>query len=166
MRASHKTVLLILSLFVCISAQASNHRAFYEIPAGNDSINSIFNIVKMPSVQVTEITAQKSNMMYTLPLELTGVKNSFEFSGSIGSELTYEGNTMLCSDEDPIYWICKVKFKDLAMDDNLAKQLLKNQFQGLELNARLQLQAKFSTDPVGIIYIEKAIEAPSRSCIY
>jgi hypothetical protein len=128
--------------------------AAYEVPTSQNELkaSSIFQIDDISIKQNKDYT---TTIKYVVPEELTGLRNKLDFTGNLSSgsgELTSEHGFMKCLSNRK-KMMCTVTYQQLDFDSGLAQQKMSNKFKDEELNNRLTILEKFSTDPVGIIHI-------------
>lgn len=147
----------LLTLAFATTSFAANLFATYEVPVKDQPELANANIFRMRNVTL-EKAGEMTFLKYSLPLELTGKLNVIEFKGQLdksgNGKLDYEQNQMDCQ-EDKISLTCNVAFKGLNIDQNFAANIIAKNFPKSQRDLRVQIQKKFSTDPVGIIRIYK-----------
>ena len=144
----------LIVLLSSVSAFAGIKKATYEVPTSVNELkdSTVFNLadasVSMDSETVT-------TLKYLVPEELTGEKNEIEFSGVMNENegvLNSEYGSLKCL-TNKNQMMCTASYLHLKFDSDKAKQIMAQKFQGQELENRLRLQEKFSTDPIGVIRI-------------
>jgi hypothetical protein len=95
------------------------------------------------------------SLKYTLPVELTGTKQSIELSGiaEAGKPFLLFGEQ---ADAECLNYAstinCTIRYNDLEIDEEKALQAIRKTSKSEEeVSGRLQVMRFFSTDPVGII---------------
>lgn len=152
------TATLLFALGFSMTASAVNLVATYEVPVGSAKALMGSNQFRIQQLSLDRTPDGQTDIKYLLPLELTGNPNVIAFTGKIGSdgktEVSYDDKKMKC-DEDSISLTCAVSYKNLDMNLPLAQKMMAKNFPRQDLQKRLQVLEKFSTDPVGIIRIYK-----------
>lgn len=149
--------LTILTAISCNSwGQFIPRNASYEVPVDSKNDADLIGSNRFQIRDLTLDTFEDGTMLlkYTLPVEITGIENKIEFKGDLTKPTEYENNKITCKDE-VFSLTCKVVYNDIKIDSGLAIDLLKKRFSGDELAKRLEIQERFSTDPVGIIRVFK-----------
>ncbi len=149
-----KKFFLITVVFLSSLSFAGLKEATYEVPTSQNDLksSSIFKIKKM---SITQDVDDVTTIRYMVPEELTGIKNTIEFSGVLNNnsgDLVSEYGDLNCL-SNTTQMMCTVRYQKLSFDPQLAKTVMATKFQGQELANRLSVQEKFSTDPIGIIHI-------------
>ncbi len=148
------SLITVLVLLTSVSAFAKIGQATYEVPTSQSDLkaSSLFNISK---VEVSRNQNNITTVKYLVPEELTGLQNIIEFSGVLNEDegtLTSEYGILKCL-TGKRQLMCTASYLDLEFDSEKAKEIMAQKFQDQELQNRLRLQEKFSTDPIGIIRI-------------
>lgn len=148
-----KKIILML-LILSQSAFARIKSATYEVPTSQNELkaSSIFKIQKL---SVTEDIENKTTVKLQVPVELTGVANVIEFSGKMdlnGGNLSSQFGNLNCLANSTVM-MCTASYQNLKFDHELAVKFMSAKYSGDELSNRLQVQEKFSTDPIGIIRV-------------
>lgn len=150
------TLLLVLSF--SMTAAAADLFATYEVPAGDQPELAGSNQFRIQKLSLEKSDDGLTTLKYLLPLELTGRPNIIEFKGQLTSdgetEVTYDEKKMKCAEDKISLW-CNVSFSALDINLPAAQKLMAEKFSQKDLEKRLQVLGKFSTDPVGIIRIYK-----------
>ena len=148
MKASLITILFFLSL-------QSAYSATYSVPVANEYKEyAQFELNEFKSIEYDKTTTIK----YQIPIELTGIAQTVEFSGAFlpGAEmniLTGPNGTLSCSKEVVEKMECKVAYTNLKFDEKKAALLIhKASSNPSETLGRLFVMRAFSSDPVGIIH--------------
>ena len=137
-----------------VHAESQFTTGTYEVPVADADLKSAaqFNLKKVLFKQ----NGAQFEIKYALPTELTGKKNIVQFKGvfDAGQGIAdYENSKMDCLiDQDLL--MCKVQFKDLDINQELALRKMSAKFKGLDLARRMSVQRGFSTDPVGVLKIK------------
>jgi hypothetical protein len=123
----------------------------YQVPVSDDLKQyAEFPIIDAHSTEMPDGTVQ---IRYTLPLDLTGLKNEIVLTSTNkstdGTYTNFEGpNGAANCDEDS----CNVRYRHLKLDaDVVRKNLVGKGITGMELTQRMQVVASFSGDPAGIV---------------
>ncbi|MBC7466673.1 MAG: hypothetical protein H7256_11840 [Bdellovibrio sp.] len=149
---------LLLTLSFSVTASAANLFATYEVPAGDQTELIGSNQFRIQQLSLQKSPGGQTSLKYLLPLELTGNPNVIEFTsplpGDGKTEVVYDNNKMTCA-EDTISITCNVAFAALDMNVPVAQKLMSDKFSQKDLEKRLQVLNRFSTDPIGIIRIYK-----------
>ncbi len=147
-------LLIVFATGIKVHAESQLTTGTYEVPVVDADLKSAaqFNLKKVLFTQ----NGADFEIKYALPTELTGKKNVVQFKGTFNAgqgTADYENSKMDCLiDQDLL--MCKVQFKDLDIDQDLAINKMSARFKGLDLTRRLSVQHGFSTDPVGVIKIK------------
>lgn len=151
-----KTVFLV-TLFNSPHALAEllSREAVYEIPMSNLS-QSEQNKFNLSDMVVEKTDSGTVTIKYSLPMQLTGKRNTFTFSGKIGQKMIYEGHRMDCK-QDSESLVCSVRFSNLNIDKKLAKRNLKKKIGDGDLSIHVAVLEKFWEDPVGVLRIKEII---------
>lgn len=141
-------------LLTSISVFAGTKQATYEVPTSQPDLknSTLFTLSK---VSVSRNIDNVTTLKYVVPEELTGEKNEIEFSGVLNESegnLSSEYGVLNCL-TNKNQMMCTASYMKLKFDSEKAKDLMAQKFQGQELENRLRLQEKFSTDPIGVIRI-------------
>ena len=152
MSNNSKALVFIASLLTVSSVFAQFHRAVYEVPSADSAVSSTTQF-EMQNVFVMKTADHQTMIRYTLPLQLTGQINTFEFKTQPDGSLAYDNDEMKCDEQDQ-QLVCTVKFTNLKLDNLRAQMIIQKRFEGEELSRRIEAQARFSTDPVGVITIQ------------
>jgi len=151
-----KTVIHFLVLVSALSATAATFTAVYEVPVEKNSGLNRVNKFPLTNVQLDKTDDDQVSLKYVLPLELTGATNTLQFTGKLNefnkADLNYDQSSMKCQDTNASL-VCQVKYKNLNTNQALAADLMSRKFSGEELENRLKILSRFSTDPVGIVRI-------------
>lgn len=150
--------LFIISMMIVtgfnVQAESQFTTGTYEVPVADAALKSAaqFNLKKVLFKQ----NGADFEIKYALPTELTGKKNVVQFNGVFNAgqgTAEYENSKMDCLIDQSLL-MCKVQFKDLEIDQDLAVRKMSAKFKGLDLARRMSVQRGFSTDPVGILKIK------------
>jgi hypothetical protein len=147
--------LKIAFLSFLISIPAFANKGTYEVPTSNRALkpNAFF---EMNDVNLKISQAGQIEVSYTIPTELTGLENKLSFSGEISNgtaTMNSEYGQMTCL-ATASKMMCSVSYQKLQFDTLLAEQNMSQKFSGAELVSRLEIQTKFSTDPIGLLHIQ------------
>lgn len=148
-----KKFILILTL-LSQTVFAGIRSATYEVPTSQSELKGA-SIFKIRKVSVTEDIENKTTVRFLVPVELTGVSNEIEFSGTLdlnGGKLSSQFGMLSCLANSSVM-MCTASYQKLEFNRDLAVELMTAKYSGENLNKRLELQEKFSTDPIGIIRI-------------
>jgi hypothetical protein len=122
--------------------------AIYEVPVPESLKDFAF-------FEISDVRVRTKNgveeVKYNLPLELTGIPNRIRLQEQ--ADGTYSGPLAegTCNDGT-----CNLKYRNLKFDEQAVRDLLTNRgVEGLELDRRMEVFAKFSGDPAGIIHRKK-----------
>ncbi|MFZ3230732.1 MAG: hypothetical protein WA160_11050 [Pseudobdellovibrio sp.] len=133
--------------------------ATYEVPVTEDANLQDLNQFKIKNISLEKTSDGTTNLKYEVPRELTGKSNLVQFVGKLDSSgsgfLAYEENTMNCQNHETELE-CNVSYGHLIIDQDLASLFIDARFPTEQLNKRMQVQEKFSTDLIGILHIQKA----------
>ena len=146
--------MIITLVILSQSAFAGIRSATYEVPTSQNDLKAA-SIFKIRKLSVTEDVENKTTVKLLVPEELTGVSNEIEFSGTLdlnGGNLSSQFGTLSCL-ANSNFMMCTASYQKLEFNRELAIQLMAAKYSGEERNKRLELQEKFSTDPIGIIRI-------------
>ncbi|MEQ1724157.1 MAG: hypothetical protein ABL930_13370 [Pseudobdellovibrio sp.] len=128
--------------------------AAYEVPTSQNELKAS-SVFKIEEISIKRNIDNTTTIKYVVPEELTGLRNELDFTGNLSSgsgDLTSDQGYMKCLSNRK-KMMCTVTYQNLDFDSGLALQKMSNKFKDEELNNRLTVQEKFSTDPVGIIHI-------------
>ncbi|MBY0516365.1 MAG: hypothetical protein K2P81_05625 [Bacteriovoracaceae bacterium] len=147
---------LILTLFLSCSAFAQSYGTYHvPVPAELNQFAS-FEVIDA-NIQIVN---DKINVSYRLPTELVGpIENTVTLSGTIKQRkiLKLRGpNSRATCVNTETQLECKVTYPDLIIDNASVEEYLKQTIQDpAELKARLEVATTFSTEPVGIVTLNK-----------
>lgn len=154
-KLNHIFVTLVV-LITSLNLRAENQltSGTYEIPVVEADLKSAaqFTLKKVLFKQ----NGSDFEIKYALPTELTGKKNIVQFKGVFNAgqgTAEYEDSKMDCLIDQALL-MCKVQFKNLDINQELAINKMSAKFKGLDLAKRMSVQDRFSTDPVGILRIK------------
>ncbi len=143
-----------MTLSVAFDVSAKVLKAFYEVPTSQaELVNS--NKFQIKQLEMIAEADGQTTLKYTVPVELTGLPNEIDFKGPLtseGGQLSSEYGILNCVSNEK-QMMCSVSYLELKFDNALAQKFMAEKFTSIELEKRSSLQAKFSTDPIGILHI-------------
>ena len=155
------TKILILTVFIFpfqLFANTTTLTATYEVPVTDTSLQASSQF-KINHVTYLKFSDGTTKIKYVLPQELTGKLNLIKIKGKIengAGQLSSEYSKMDCV-ESITEIKCDVEFKKLKFDQTKVQEILAAKFVGADLQNHQMVQQIFSTDPVGILRINKSI---------
>lgn len=148
-----KTFVFATALLIATVSFAKSPDAIYEVPGFEDTDLSMYDIHSLK----LDIEGDQVSIDYTLPLELTGVKNRIRAEGTLVDAVTAvlkgSNSDLTCN---LFAKTCDVRYRNLMIDPVLVKERLQSQnMHPVEIETRLAITRKFSGDPIGIIHLLK-----------
>jgi hypothetical protein len=129
--------------------------ATYVVPVSEDL--KPFATFPISDIQTKELNGELNGhiqIRYTLPVQLTGAKNDVVFvstnKATNGTYTNFKGpnGEANCNES-----VCNLRFSNLKLDQAVVRQNFIDQgITGLELSQRMDVFAKFSGDPAGLVH--------------
>lgn len=146
-----KKGLLAIALLICGSASAKSSDAVYEVP-GFPPGSANFDMSIKLEVDGADVFAR-----YDLPLDLTGVKNRIEVSGTFVSPgvalLQGPKGELICNFQ---LEQCDARYKGLNFDlDEVKQRLVLRGLPADQVELGLAISRRFEGDPIGVIKLVK-----------
>ena len=127
----------------------------YTVPMADPAASAVASFPV--TVKVQQLRSGAVRMHYTLPAELVGVPQSVDFTGPAnGSVMTGSAGTAQCS-SSPSETVCNERLPGTRVDTALVKTAVDSMTaSAAEKALRLDVSAKFSIDPIGIVRFANA----------
>lgn len=159
--------ILIFGFSLSLAAKAGAHSdAIYSVPMANSSLAQAAQFPTHSDQNIYGSPDITGKLRFALPEELTGRQTDFEINRQADGTWTgtgTDGSTISgdCAREDKRWFSCKVDFTGLKIDQPSRDQILGARFgRGFDFDQRLQVARVFEGQPIGIIKIRIARNAP------